>query len=130
MGILTEEGTGTTITFATSSFSADLTAISGLGGTREKIDVTDMTDSRRDYIASRLIDSTDFTMEIGFVGTLDPETLLKAVSETMTIDWGGLSTGNKWAFTGFIVAFEVNAPLGDKMTGSITIHRNSDYTIS
>ncbi len=112
-------GTGTTLTFGTSSFTIDVMSVDGSGNeTREAIRTSHMgTTGTHTYTPSDIMDGGTFTVEGNFDGTQDPPT--SGAVETITIDWGG--SGYTWAFDGFITEFSPSAPFEDKMSGSFTI---------
>jgi hypothetical protein len=117
-------GTGTTVTFGTSSFSFDLLDVSGSGNdSREAIQTSHMgTTGYHSYIPGDLMDGGEFTVEGHFGAAEQPPTgngATGSTGETITFDWGG--SGNTWAFTGFMTEFTPGATIEDRMTFSATI---------
>ncbi len=126
------QGTGTTLTFGTSSFSADLLSVNGSGATRDAIDTTHMgTTTGKTFIPGEIVDFGEFQAEIAFLGTQTLPTLLEAAAETISINWGGVGAGNIWSFSGFCTAFDVTSgAINERMTANITVKVSGDITIS
>lgn len=111
------DGHGTTITFGTSGFSANLLEIGGVSLERAAIDSTHMgTANAKAYIPTSLYDggSVDITFE--FVG--NENVPIDAAVETITINWAG---ANAWSFSGFMTGFTPSAQTGEKMQASATL---------
>lgn len=126
-----DQGTGTTITFATSSFSADVLSIGGSGASRDAVETTHMgTTTGKTFAPADIEDSGEFSMEIAFLGSLTIPTLLGAVAEAITIDWAGTGTGYKWGFSGFCTSFDVTSSINERMTANVTVKVSGDITIS
>lgn len=123
-------GTGSSITFGTSSFDGEVLSISANGMTRPVIDTTHMeTEDARTKMPGDLVDSGDVTVEIQFDPNNPPP--IDAAPETITITFpvatGDLS-GATLAGTGFISSTNWTAPLEDKMVGSYTITWSGEAT--
>lgn len=118
----TNIGTGTTVLFGTSSFSADVLNVSWSGISRESINTSHMgTTNDHTFMPADLVDNGEISMEIAFIGTLSPPIITNGAAETITIDWAGGSTGHKWSASAFQTGFEINGPLEDKMTATLTL---------
>lgn len=118
-------GHGTTITFATSGFTAHLRNLSGLGFKRGKIDTTHMeTEDAKTNIAEDLYEMNDITAEIFF----DPAVVIPSsgTDETITIDFKG--SGKTFAGTGRIAEASISVPMNDMMTCSLVLHMTSTFT--
>ena len=127
----TDIGTGTTVTFGTSSFSADILDVNWSGITRETINTSHMgTTDDHTFAAVDLVDNGEISMEIAFVGNLSPPIISNGAAETVTIDWAGASTGYTWAASAINTGFEIGAPLEDKMTGTLTLKVSGAITIA
>jgi hypothetical protein len=125
----TDIGTGTTITFGTSGFSADLLSISHGGMAREAIQTSHMgTTSDHTFMPTDLVDNGEVTVEIAFVATLTPPILTNAAAETITIAYAG--SGTTWSFSAFQTGFEITAPLEDKMTATLTLKVTGGVTVA
>jgi len=127
-----DQGTATTITFGTSSFSADLLSINGGAITRDAIETTHMTTATgKTFVPADIEDGGEYTMEIAFIGSLVLPTVGTAVLETITINWGGTGTGYEWAFSGFVTSTgDISASINERMTTTLTIKVSGDITIS
>ncbi len=116
-------GTGTTIVFGTSSFSAELLSINGNDISREDIDVTHMGSSAyKEFMPSDLIDGGSIDIEIAFDPDAQPP--IAAAAETITITFpipAGSASGATFVFTGYINTWSWTDPLEDKMTATATI---------
>lgn len=120
-------GIGTTVTFGTSSFSANIISVSGPGSSREAVETTHLgTTTAKTFVPSDLIDGGEMSMTIQHDGTLDPPE--NAAAETITIDWGGAGTGEKWTFSGFVTAYEPSAEIEEVMTADMTVKVTGDIT--
>lgn len=136
-GATVNDGTGTTITFATSSFTAEITNIEWGGIERESIDTTNLSAAapgandfgNRTFIPSALADPGELTLEIHF----NPDTLppVHLVAETITVTFplvSGDTTAAKWAGSGFATGYGAVVPLGDKMTTTMTVKMSGNQT--
>jgi hypothetical protein len=116
-------GTGSTITFATSTgFAMRLRDINWGGGSRPAIDTTHYGSTARTKLPGDIVDYGAFEAEFEF----DPAAhataanfLLTNAEETITINWGG--SGNTSAFTGFVSDMSAEAPNEDLMVMRATI---------
>jgi len=116
-------GTGTTIAFGTSSFSAEVLSLNGNDITRPDVDVTHMGSTNyMEFQPGDLADGGSIEMEIGFDPDAQPP--VTAAAETITITFpipsGGLG-GATFIFTGYVSTWSWTAPLEEVMTASITI---------
>lgn len=116
-------GTGTTIAFGTSSFTANIRSISADGISRAVIDKTHMgsTTSMRKR-PGKLVDPGELTVEF----ELDPDAQppIAGAPETITITFPiptGSTNGATLAGEGFVSEWSWNDPLEDDMTASMTI---------
>ena len=123
------DGQLTTITFATSSFAANLIGLSGPSQTREAIESTVMsTTTAKTYIVATLKDAGEVDIEFEYAGSDTPP--IGAVAETITIDWGGVGVGHMTVFTGFMTGHNPTSAMGERMTASATLKISGDITIS
>lgn len=130
-----DAGDGTTIDFATSSFSAEVTNIDWGGIERESIDTTHLGTAEagagaianKTYIPSDMTDPGEITMDIHFNPDTEPPINASDVAETITVTF---ASGATWACSGFITGYEPGVPLEDKMTASVTIKCTGNITIS
>lgn len=116
-------GTGTTIAFATSSFSAEILSVNGNDISREDIDTTHMgTTNYRTFMPSDLVDGGSIEMEINFDPDAQPP--VTAVPEQITITFpipSGSSNGATLVFSGYVNNWSWSDPLEEKMTATMTI---------
>lgn len=119
----TDIGTGATILFATSSFSAEIESIGHSGISREAVESTHLgTTNAKTFIAPDLYDPGELSLEMNF----DPDTFppIDQPAEVITVTFptpiGGAS-GASWAASGFMTEFEYTAPLEEKMTATATV---------
>lgn len=121
------DGHGTTITFGTSSFSADLISIDGPDISRESIDETYMsTADAKAYDPATLYDGGTVTITIAHATTALPP--VAGENETITIDWAG--AGDSWAFTGHVVGYSGGASIGARMEATMTIKVSGAITVT
>ena len=129
MATTARDGSGTTIAYATSSFEGDVISFDGPSAERISIDATVMTttDSMK-FIAAKLFDAGELTMEIEHEGSQD--WIIDGVAETITLDWSGEGVGHKWAFEAFCTSYSVTAAIGERMTASLTLKLTGPLTIT
>lgn len=126
-------GTGSSITFATSGFTAHVMDIDWTGIEREAVDSSHMqTTVARTFIPGKLYNPGEIQLEIAFDGDDAPP--LNAAPEQITVEFAkkdpASTTGATWQSTGFVTGFEVNAPLEDKMTATMTIKCSGAITMT
>ena len=125
----TDIGTGTTVTFGTSGFTADILNVNWDGITRESIETSHMgTTSDKTFMPADLVDNGTIVLEIAFVATLSPPIITNGAAETVTIAFAGSAT--HWSASAFQTEFSIGAPLEDKMTGSLTLKVTGGITIA
>lgn len=115
-------GTGITIAFGTSSFTAEVLSINGNDISRTAVDVTHMGSSRMEFMPGDLVDEGSIDLEIGLDPDVQPP--ISGVAETITITFpipAGDSNGATLVFTGFVTDWSFAVPLEDKMTATVTI---------
>ena len=120
---------GTTITFSSSFFAAIILDVDWSGISRELFDITNTeTSSARDRMVHEIYDAGELTVEMQF----DPTVIapITGAFETVTINWGGLGTGNKWAAEGAMSGFSITASLDAVITASGTIGFKGAITVS
>lgn len=121
MAVTAKTGLGTTITFATSSFTAKIIDIGQICSvSRETIDASNMASSTwMEFLLADLADAGELTFDIEYDGNVDPP--VNGASETVTIDIRAQGTGYKVSGAGGMTAFQAAVPHNDKMTGSCTV---------
>ncbi len=116
-------GTGSTIAFGTSAFTAEIMNINGNDMfSREDIDTTHMgTTGYRTYMPSDLVEGGTVDFEFAFDPDEQPPI---GAAETITITFpiaAGNSSGATLVFTGYIKTWSFSDPLEEKMTANATI---------
>lgn len=120
-------GTGTTITFGTSTgFTPKVLDMQVFSMSREAINTSDFsTTAAHTFIPADLVDFGDLTLEIEWDAATSVTVPYGAAAETITITPKG---GGSVAFSGFITEYTPSIPMEDKMTASITIKVTGDIT--
>lgn len=120
---LTDLGTGTSIAFGTTGFSAEVTAIDISGITRVSVDTTHLgTSNDMTFIAGDLVDNGEIGLELHFDPNSDVP--IDQPVEVVTITFplqGAQVTAANWAMSAFATANDVAVPLEDKMTQTVTL---------
>ena len=128
MATVARDGTGTTITYGTSAFAADVLSFD-LSQTREPIDTTVMTTTgEMTSIPAKLIDPGELTMEIEHEGSQAPN--ISTALESIVIDWSGVGVGHKWTVNAYATSYSTTAEIGGRMQGSITLKLSGPIVIS
>ena len=119
-------GTGTTLTFGTSAFSAEVTGVDWTGFNFESVETTHMgTGTARTFMRSDLYDPGEVTIDYNYDPSKTPP--ITTTSETVTITLPDTTT---WAGTGFMTSYEWNDPLEDRMSATLTIKLTGAITIT
>ena len=126
-------GTGTTITFGTSGFSAEVTEISHGSISRETIDTSHLATpaatagkiGSKTFLAGILSDPGELTLQGHHDPSLTPP--VEGDAETVTVTF---PDGDTWAFSGQMTSYEYTAPLEDKMTFSATVKAVGSITVT
>lgn len=126
---MADQGFGTSITFQSSLFSAQITGVTISGVTREALDTTvmDTTSGAMTFIPSDLTDAGELQVQLKFhphtkIAAL--KTALSAAAETITITFPvptGGSSGATWSSSGFMTAFNITSEMGSIITADATI---------
>lgn len=117
-------GTGTTITFGTSSWTANVTNLSHDGNEREAFDTTHLGTAavganelnNKTYLLSEVVDGGEITLDAHF-NPDDPPPIGDA-AETITITFNG---GSTYVFSGGVISNSSAVPNDGLMTQSLTI---------
>lgn len=134
-------GIGTTITFATSAFTAKVKGYSDLGVERPVLDATHMGSAVSATAPfAGLIFQEKCPGDLGMVKELkldvifnpDDNTVpIAAAEEVITLQFlakGGDATGPQWIFTGFVSDFNASIPHDGLVTGTMTLQVNGEPT--
>ncbi len=133
-------GTGTTITFATTGFSAEvIETVEWTGITRPAVDTTHMTSTQastgqfggRTFIPPKFADPGQIALMLHF----NPQTNvpINSAAETITVAFplvSGDATAASWSGTGFITEMGPSVPLEDKMVNRVTIKLSGLITMT
>ena len=116
-------GTGASIAFGTSSFTANVMAINGNDISRAAIQTSHLgTTGNHTFMPGDLVDNGNIQLDIQF--NPDEQPPIAGAAETITISFplgaGGTNKATA-AFTGFVTGWSWGAPLEELMTASITI---------
>lgn len=118
------DGHGTTITFGTSGFSANLLSINSFTAMRESIDNTHMgtTDAMAFLPASLYSWEAEITVEHDGSDAVP----IDSANETITIDWAG--GGNTYAGSGHVTNYSAGAAIGARMEATMSIKGSGAVT--
>lgn len=118
-----DTGTGTTIAFGTSGFTAEIMSVNGNDISREDIETTHMgTTNYKTFIPGDLVDGG--TLEVEFSLDPDDQPPVTAAAETITVTFpvpSGLSSGATYVFSGYVNSWSFTDAKEELMTGSMTI---------
>lgn len=110
-------GTGTTITFGTSSFTAAVISIGQIASNeRVAIETSHMgTTDWHTFLPGKLVDGGELQFQIAFAPAAVPP--ITGPAETITIAY----PGGTYVGSGFVTNYTPTAPLEERMTADITI---------
>lgn len=125
-------GTGTTVTFGTSSFTANLVSVDWDGIERASVQTSHLgTTSAHTFIPGDLYNPGEITMNIQFNPDNAPP--ISSAAETITVTFplssGGITAAN-WAGTGFATGFTAGVQLEELMTGTLTVKMSGVITFT
>ena len=124
-------GTGTTITFATTGFSAEIVeTINWANIARPAVDTTHMLSTQptsgtfggRTFIPPKFADPGEITLQVHHNPQLNVP--INSAPEVITVTFPlvtGDATAAYWSGTGFITSMGIAIPLEDKMQNTITV---------
>lgn len=120
---MSDLGTGISIAFGTSNFTAEMMSINGSGITRESYETSHLgTTGDKTFNPKKLVDQGTIEMEFAFDPDAQPP--ISGPTETITITFplpeGGL-TAATLVGSGFITDFSYTGEFEEKMTGSATL---------
>jgi len=122
-------GTGTTITLATTGWTAELLDVGGPNPSRESIDTTHMGTTAptgneqggRTFMPPRFQDPGELTLECHFDPDNPPP--VNKAPEQCTVTFptpAGKTTPATFVFTAFVTGWDPTTPLEDKMVANVT----------
>ena len=122
-------GTGATVVFGTTGFSANVTGINHSGLSRAAIDTSYLgTTGGRTFIPGDLYDPGQLTLEIDFdPASVIADEIYSTAAETVTVTFPDASTLSGSAFC---TNLSFGVPLEDKQTGSVTLDWAGDLAWS
>jgi hypothetical protein len=109
-------GTGATILFGTSGFSAEIEDITPPGMTRGSIQTSHQTTTAaHTHQPLDLYEPGELSFDVHF----NPDDIppMTATAETVTLKFSG---GNWWSFSAFMTGYEPSHPFEDKMMATVT----------
>lgn len=136
-GVAVDVSTGLTLTFATSSFTAQILSANWTGASREPKATSHMATAapsagetgNMTYIPGDLSDPGELQFTMHFATNTQPP--LDSAAETVTITWplgAGDAANATLAGTGFMTSFEVTADLDEVMEASATVKFSGNLT--
>lgn len=120
--------TGSTVTFASSSFSAEITAINWGGIARVALQSSSMsTTNDHTFVTGALVDNGEVSIDVLFDGNESPPIITNGAAETVTIKWG--ANTNTYAASMINTGWEMAAALEELMTGTVTLKPSGALTL-
>ena len=118
------DGHGTTITFGTSAFAANLIAVNSFNATRASVDNTHMGTTVA--MASLPAELYDWEMEILIEHDGSDAVPISGANETITIDWAGAA--QTYAGSGHVTGYNAGASIGERMEATMSIKGSGEVT--
>lgn len=129
---MADVGTGVTIVFGTSGFSADIESVNGQSIERPVVETSHMgTTTYKTFMPGDLTDPGGVEFEFHF--DPDEQPPITSAAETITITFPiptGLANGATLASSGFIASWSWGTPLEDKMVGNANVKFSGTSTWS
>lgn len=129
---ISDIGTGTTITFGTSGFSAYLASIDGPSMHRDAVETTHMATSiNKTFMPGDLVDRGEINITVHFDPSLTPP--IASAAESVTIRWplpSGLTNAATWVGSAFMTDYTPGAEIEGLMTASATLKISGAVTIT
>lgn len=120
----TQVGTGTTVVFGTSAYSAELLDVRWGGINRASVPSSHMGSTNgMTFIPGKLYDPGEISLDYHFKDNASPP--ITGAAETITITFPDAET---WAASGFVTGFEFTDPMEDKMVATVTVKMTGDIT--
>ena len=125
-------GTGTTITFGTSGFSARVSSIDGPSMSRTTVETTHLATSQwRTHMPGDLADLGEITLTVHHDPSLTPP--IRQAAETVTITFpvpSGLTNPATCVFTAMCIGYSASIAIDELMTASMTLKGSGAPTIT
>jgi hypothetical protein len=125
-------GSKSTVAFTTTGFTTYTAGLLGVelsGMTRAAIDTAVMsTAGQRPFIPGDTFDGGSIVLTCAFNADTDPEALLTAAVESVTINLANdAGTKAKWVFNGFAIEVGVSVPHEEMMVTTVTLKNASAF---
>ena len=125
-------GTGTSITFGTSGFSARVASIDGPGFSRTSVETTHLsTTGNRTHMPGDLVERGELTLSVHHDPSLTPP--IRQAAETVTITFpvpSGLTNPATCVFTAMCIGYSASIAIDELMTASMTLKGSGAPTIT
>lgn len=132
-------GTGISIVFGTSGFTAQVLDVKGPGFKRESIDTSHMGTAapgagqigNRTAMPGDLVEVSELTLEVHLNPSTRPP--IHAAPETITITFPvpvGLTNPATWVFSGFVTGYDPSMPLEGKMVATLVVKPTGPVTVT
>lgn len=133
-------GTGTSITFGTSSWTSNLLSVGWSGIKRKALDTSYMGTTMltanttsfgsMTFIPSSLSDPGSLKFKVQF--NPDKLPLVDTAAETITVTWpkGANTVGANWAATGFVTDFDMTSALESIMEADVTCKISGNVSLT
>lgn len=121
---MAQVGTGISIAFS-GGFLAEILSVADQNMQRASIDATHMGSVQMEFLPGKLPDWGQLECELAFDPTVKPP--MTGIPETVTITYPDNST---WARSGFLIGFQSQAPLEERMTATASIKFTGDLTVT
>ncbi len=137
-GLPVDVGIGTTIQFATTGFTAEVTEVRIQGFQRNHIETSHMGTpapgvnqvGNKTFVPSKLSDPGTLALTVHFAPSAKPP--LDALPETVTVTWPKApadATAASWSGTGFVTGYDVTAALEAVMVANLTVKFSGNFTM-
>ncbi len=121
---MAQVGTGISILFS-GGFLAEILNVSDQNMQRASIDASHMGSTEMEFLPGKLPDWGQLECEIAFDPDMKPP--LTGAVETVTISY---PNGTTWTRSGFLIGFQSQAPLEERMTATASIKFTGDLTVT
>lgn len=126
MSFATDIGTGTTVDFPTSSFSAEVTGITWDGIERDFVDASHLGSTNgKEFLIGDLYDPGTLTLEVHLGIDSSDEPPITGALELMRVTFPNATFMEA---NGALQSFSLTFPLEDKMTATMVIKMSGDIT--
>lgn len=123
-------GTGITIDFGTTGFTANIIDVTGGGGSRKVVEKTHHTSVSEETMPGDLVKYKDYTFTVAWTPGDTGKPPIDQPEETVTITYkvpSGLTNGATAVGPGFISDWEPAAPMEGRNTMTMTLSRSAAW---